>query len=143
MKNVRASHRVRTLTRRGRRCALLAATLTALIFSSEHVASTSAAGQAAGQPGQTLVAEREITMKITAPFTLAAVGDLIMRNPAVDLGQDGSRPFSRLGLPMIPASDMSRRVLEKLQRLSKPFGTTINVENGVGVIRVSAGRATR
>jgi hypothetical protein len=61
----------------------------------------------------------------------------------VDLGQDGSRPFSRLGLPMIPAPDMSRRVLEKLQRLSKPFGTSITIENGVGVIRLPAGPATR
>ncbi|MBI3050136.1 MAG: CapA family protein [Acidobacteria bacterium] len=59
-----------------------------------------------------------------------------------DLGQDGSRPFSRLGLPMIPAPDMAQRVLEKLQRLSKPFGTTISIENGVGVIRVPAGQST-
>jgi len=61
----------------------------------------------------------------------------------VDLGQDGSRPFSRLGLPMIAAPDMSRRVLEKLQRLSKPFGTSITIENGIGVIRLPAGPATR
>ena len=97
MKNVRASHPVRTLTRRGRRCAVLAATLTALIVLSGHVASTSAAGQAAGQQGQTLVAEREIAMKITAPFTLAAVGDLIMRNPAGRLAEPA---FTNLMKPL-------------------------------------------
>jgi poly-gamma-glutamate synthesis protein (capsule biosynthesis protein) len=59
----------------------------------------------------------------------------------VDLGQEGSRPLSRLGIPMVPSSAMSQRVLEKLQRLSKPFGTTIAIENGVGVIRVSAEQA--
>jgi hypothetical protein len=55
----------------------------------------------------------------------------------VDLGQDLSRPFSRTGIPMIPSPDMAERVLEKIQRLSKPFGTKIVIENGVGVIRIS------
>ena len=55
----------------------------------------------------------------------------------VDLGQDLSRPFSRTGIPMTPSPDMAERVLEKIQRLSKPFGTKIVIENGVGVIRVS------
>jgi poly-gamma-glutamate synthesis protein (capsule biosynthesis protein) len=36
---------------------------------------------------------------------------------------------------------MAQRVLEKLQRLSKPFGTTITIENGIGVIRVSPEQA--
>ena len=55
----------------------------------------------------------------------------------VDLGQDLSRPFSRTGIPMTPSPDMAERVLEKIQRLSKPFGTKIVIENGVGVIHVS------
>jgi len=56
----------------------------------------------------------------------------------VDLGQDLSRPFSRTGIPMTPSPEMAKRVLEKLQRLSKPFGTQIDIENGVGVIRVAS-----
>jgi hypothetical protein len=32
-------------------------------------------------------------------------------------------------------------VLEKLQRLSKPFGTNITIENGVGVIRIPPAQA--
>jgi poly-gamma-glutamate capsule biosynthesis protein CapA/YwtB (metallophosphatase superfamily) len=55
----------------------------------------------------------------------------------VDLGQDLSRPFSRTGIPMTPSPVMAERVLEKIQRLSRPFGTKIVIENGVGVIRVS------
>ena len=53
-----------------------------------------------------------------------------------DLGQDRSRPLSRRGIPMMPSPEMAQRVLEKMQRLSQPFGTTITIENGVGVIRV-------
>ena len=55
----------------------------------------------------------------------------------VDLGQDLTRPFSRTGIPMTPSPAMAQRVLEKLQRISKPFGTKIDIENGVGVIRVA------
>ena len=54
-----------------------------------------------------------------------------------DLGQDLSRPFSRLGIPMTPSPEMAQRVLEKVQRLSRPFGTKIDIEDGVGVIRLS------
>jgi len=53
-----------------------------------------------------------------------------------DLGQDQSRPLSRRGIPLMPSPEMAKRVLEKVQRLSQPFGTKIAIENGVGVIRV-------
>lgn len=53
----------------------------------------------------------------------------------VDLGQDLNRPFSRTGIPMSPSPQMAQQVLEKMQRISKPFGTKIDIENGVGVIR--------
>ena len=33
----------------------------------------------------------------------------------VDLGQDGTRPLSRLGLPMVPAPKMTQHACEKLQ----------------------------
>ena len=53
-----------------------------------------------------------------------------------DLGLD-HRPTSRAGNPTTPTPDIARRILEKVQRLSKPFGTTIAIENGVGVVRVT------
>jgi len=61
-----------------------------------------------------------------------------VRLSPVDLGQDLTRSFSRTGIPMTPQPAMAEHVLEKIQRISKPFGTKIKIENGVGVIRVEA-----
>ena len=55
-----------------------------------------------------------------------------------DLGQDRTRPISRGGTPLTPSPEMARRVLERLQTLSKQFGTTVTIQNGVGVIRVAS-----
>jgi poly-gamma-glutamate synthesis protein (capsule biosynthesis protein) len=55
-----------------------------------------------------------------------------------DLGQDRTRPISRGGTPSTPSPEMARRVLERLQTLSKQFGTTVSIENGIGVIRVAS-----
>ena len=55
-----------------------------------------------------------------------------------DLGQDRTRPISRGGTPSTPSPEMARRVLERLQTLSKQFGTTVSIQNGVGVIRVAS-----
>lgn len=45
-------------------------------------------------------------------------------------------PISRRGVPMPAPPDRAERILRRLQTLSAPFGTTIGIENGVGVIRV-------
>jgi len=55
-----------------------------------------------------------------------------------DLGQGKSRPMSEIGTPMTPSPEIARKILEKVQRLSKPFGTNISIENNVGIIRVEA-----
>ena len=44
---------------------------------------------------------------------------------------------------MTPAPEVAREILEKLQRLSRPFGTNMTIDNGVGVIRVAAPPANR
>jgi poly-gamma-glutamate synthesis protein (capsule biosynthesis protein) len=49
-----------------------------------------------------------------------------------------SGPLSDLGIPRMAAPDVSQRILQRLQALSKPFRTTIAIEGNVGVIRVSA-----
>ena len=51
-------------------------------------------------------------------------------------GQDG--PISRRGIPRKATGEDARRILTKLQTLSKPFGTTITIEGEIGVIRGSA-----
>lgn len=45
--------------------------------------------------------------------------------------------MSLMGLPMTPSPELAQRILQQIQTLSKPFGTKINIEAGVGVIRVA------
>jgi poly-gamma-glutamate synthesis protein (capsule biosynthesis protein) len=49
---------------------------------------------------------------------------------------DWDGPVSMLGLPRLAAPEMARRILQRVQALSKPFGTNIAIEGNVGVIRV-------
>jgi poly-gamma-glutamate synthesis protein (capsule biosynthesis protein) len=51
-------------------------------------------------------------------------------------------PLSDLGIPRTAPPDVAQRILTRLQGLSKPFGTTIAIEGGVGVIRVSGAAPT-
>jgi poly-gamma-glutamate synthesis protein (capsule biosynthesis protein) len=51
-------------------------------------------------------------------------------------------PISRTGVPRIASPEMGRRILERVQTLSKPFGTTIAIEGNVGVIRVAQQSST-
>ncbi len=52
----------------------------------------------------------------------------------VDLGY--GRPLTKSGTPRLASPAMARSILERLQRISQPFGTTIEIEGGVGVIRL-------
>jgi poly-gamma-glutamate synthesis protein (capsule biosynthesis protein) len=40
------------------------------------------------------------------------------------------------GVPRLASPAVARTILERLQRLSKPFGTTIAIEQNIGIIRV-------
>jgi poly-gamma-glutamate synthesis protein (capsule biosynthesis protein) len=55
----------------------------------------------------------------------------------VDLG-GSRRPISRMGIPMTPSAQDAQRILKELQDYSKPYGTSIAIENNVGVIRVDS-----
>jgi poly-gamma-glutamate synthesis protein (capsule biosynthesis protein) len=52
----------------------------------------------------------------------------------VDLGFT-AKGFS-MGIPRPASPAVAQTILEQLQRLSKPYGTTIAIEDGVGVIRL-------
>jgi len=39
-------------------------------------------------------------------------------------------------MPKTAPPAMAQKILARVQELSKPFGTTISIENNVGVIRV-------
>ena len=52
----------------------------------------------------------------------------------IDLRYDG--PDSTLGIPRIATGDLGKKILDRVQRLSKELGTTIAIENNVGVVRM-------
>jgi poly-gamma-glutamate synthesis protein (capsule biosynthesis protein) len=55
-----------------------------------------------------------------------------------DLGRDFDRTISKAGLPMTPSPANAQKILKVVQDASKMFGTTIAIDNNVGVIRVPA-----
>lgn len=52
-----------------------------------------------------------------------------------ELGSDG--PDSRLGIPRLAPADIAQRILQRMQRLSLDFGTTISIQGNVGVIEIN------
>lgn len=51
----------------------------------------------------------------------------------VDLGQT-PRPGSKVGIPRVPTPEVARKILDEVIEYSKPFGTKILVQNGIGII---------
>jgi hypothetical protein len=64
------------------------------------------------------------------------------RDEIADLGRDFDRTISQAGLPMTPSPANAQKILKVVQDASKAFGTTIAIENNVGVIRVAAAATT-
>ena len=56
-------------------------------------------------------------------------------NP-VDLGVGKNRPWSQMSIARTPSPALAAEILGDIQRYSKPFGTKIAIEDGVGVIRI-------
>jgi len=52
----------------------------------------------------------------------------------IELRYDSARMAHR-GIPRTDPPEVARRILERLQELSTPLGTTIAIEGNVGVIR--------
>jgi poly-gamma-glutamate capsule biosynthesis protein CapA/YwtB (metallophosphatase superfamily) len=69
-----------------------------------------------------------------AVATLEAGLPLSLQIHPVDLGVETP---GRRGLPRRPTSPRAVRSLERLARLSQRYGTTIRIENGVGVVQIS------
>jgi poly-gamma-glutamate synthesis protein (capsule biosynthesis protein) len=51
-------------------------------------------------------------------------------------------PIANLGIPRTAPPDVAQRILQRVQALSKPFGTTMTIEGSVGVIRAAAAPTT-
>jgi poly-gamma-glutamate synthesis protein (capsule biosynthesis protein) len=52
----------------------------------------------------------------------------------ITLGWGG--PLALQGIPRLASPQDAQRILARLQKISKPFGTTISIENGVGIVHV-------
>jgi len=53
----------------------------------------------------------------------------------IELGWDG--PLGQRGVPKIAPPETAQRILDRLQKLSQPFGTQITVRDNVGIIKIS------
>lgn len=60
------------------------------------------------------------------------VSEIRLYPVAIDAG-----PGPAAGSPLPAPPDQARRILERVRALSKPFGTDVRIENGVGVIEPS------
>lgn len=52
----------------------------------------------------------------------------------LDLGY--GRPRYQRGRPMMADGDVAKVVLERFQRMSEPFGTKIDIQDGIGNIQL-------
>ncbi|MDW9776479.1 CapA family protein [Sinorhizobium meliloti] len=55
----------------------------------------------------------------------------------IELGH--SKRFANRGIPRLAVGPQAKAILERMQKLSQPFGTEIAIENDTGVIRLKAG----
>ncbi len=80
--------------------------------------------------------EQPDNLKTLLTSSLYENGELVeVRLYPADLGLS-NRPGSQFGTPKRPSPEIARRILEEVQEYSRPFGTRISIENGVGVIRI-------
>ncbi|MES0007830.1 CapA family protein [Mesorhizobium sp. M0062] len=55
----------------------------------------------------------------------------------IELGY--SKRFANRGVPRLAVGQQAKAILERMQKLSQPFGTVIAIENDIGVIGLKAG----
>ena len=55
-----------------------------------------------------------------------------------DLGFD--LPWADQGTPRIPAPESAQRILKRMQQLSDPFGTKIDIQGNIGIIHVASSK---
>ena len=56
----------------------------------------------------------------------------------IDLGFN--LPWADQGTPRIPAPEGAQRILKRLQQLSDPFGTKIDVQGNIGIIHIASSK---
>ena len=76
---------------------------------------------------------------VKCAFSKGALAEL--RVYPVDMGF--GRPRPQRGRPVLAGGAVAKRILDRMARLSKTFGTEIRVEKNVGVVRLGRSRAKR
>jgi hypothetical protein len=82
-------------------------------------------------------------MKITAPSTVAAVGDINETQPLYGRSEhagahSNGRGDQYDGNPLTPGLEQVQRILTGMEEYSKPIGTSMSLADNVGVIRIGA-----
>jgi poly-gamma-glutamate synthesis protein (capsule biosynthesis protein) len=52
----------------------------------------------------------------------------------VDVGY--GKPRWQQGRPVLADGEVAQEILERYQRLSKPFGTNVSIDGNVGIVRM-------
>jgi hypothetical protein len=74
----------------------------------------------------------------------------VAHNHAIDFGEGGKlkeiriypvdlgygKPRWQQGRPMLATGAVSKEILDRYQRLSKPFGTRVNIKGKMGIVRL-------
>ena len=91
------------------------------------------ARSANGTRGQVVEPIRWQSVVATVNFTGGQLSEIKLH--PVDLGY--GQPRSQQGRPMMAEGDVAQEILERFQRLSEPFGTTIRIDDGVGTLQLN------
>ena len=101
-----------------------------------------------GRPGLNMLNYPEAI--VLAPEQLASlrqVRDELLEQNACSPEPVGRRAdasqHSRLGIPRFAPLEIGRRILERVQRLSRELGTTTDIDGNVGIIRVGPATSGR
>ena len=86
-------------------------------------------------------AQREIWEAVVAvpEWREGSLADLTLHPITLGFGR---RPAER-GRPMLANADLAKKIIDDVARLSKPFGTTVRYENGVGRVVLAAPVSSR
>jgi len=53
------------------------------------------------------------------------------------------KPRTQRGWPMLASAELGRKIIDDVTQFSKPFGTAIDFKDGVGIVRIGAGKSDR
>lgn len=87
---------------------------------------------------ETMFGRQELLESVVAVSTFTGGRVSEIRLYPIWLGKGGRDQLR--GMPLLATPAQGRTVLERIAKLSEPFGTRITIENNVGVIRIPASR---